>query len=86
MDAYTHTHIYIYIYNTAVLINICRFLINVVKLCKPLSKLDLPTIHTYTHTYTQTHTYIYIYIYSEKNIVLVLVPRVDSDNNRVETR
>ena len=37
-------HIYIYVYNTAVLINICRFLINVVKLCKPLSKLDLPTL------------------------------------------
>ena len=31
------------LYNTAVLINICRFLINVVNLCKPLSKLDLPT-------------------------------------------
>ena len=36
--------IYIYIYNAAVLINICRFLINVDKLCKPLSKLDLPTL------------------------------------------
>ena len=30
------------LYNTAVLINICRFLINVVELCTPLSKLDLP--------------------------------------------
>ena len=36
--------LYIYIYNTAFLINICRFLINVVKLCKPLSKLDLPAL------------------------------------------
>ena len=37
-------YIYIYIYDTAVLINICRFWINVVKLCKPLSKLDLPML------------------------------------------
>ena len=37
-----YIYIYIYIYNTAVLINICRFLINVVKLCKPLSKLYHP--------------------------------------------
>ena len=34
----------LYIYNIAVLIIICRFLINVVKICKPLSKLDLPTL------------------------------------------
>ena len=32
------------LYNTAVLIIICRFLINVVKLCKLLSKLDLQTL------------------------------------------
>ena len=34
----------VYLYNTAVLINICRFLINFVKLSKPFSKLDLPTL------------------------------------------
>ena len=34
-----------YLYNIAVLIFICRFWINVVvKICKPLSKLDLPTL------------------------------------------
>ena len=36
--------IYIHIYNTAVLINTCSFLINVAKLCEPLSKLDLQTL------------------------------------------
>ena len=35
----------LFIYNIAVLIIICRFLINVVvRICKPLSKLDLPTL------------------------------------------
>ena len=33
-----------YIYNTAVLIKICRFLINVVKFTQTLTKLDLPTL------------------------------------------
>ena len=38
-------YIYIYIYNTAVLIKICRFLINVVKFfTQTLTKLDLPTL------------------------------------------
>ena len=50
----------IYIYNTAVLINICRFLINVVKLCKPLSKLDLPTLRKGSRE-EKTQQYIYIY-------------------------
>ena len=40
---FNYIYLYIYTYNKAVLINICRFLINVVKLCKPLSKLDLQT-------------------------------------------
>ena len=35
---------YIYIYNIAVLIKICRFLINVVKFTQTLTKLDLPTL------------------------------------------
>ena len=35
---------YIYIYNTAVLIKICRFLINVVKFTQTLTKWDLPTL------------------------------------------
>ena len=39
-------YIYIYIYNTAVLIKICRFLINVVKFTQTLTKLDLPTLRT----------------------------------------
>ena len=32
------------LHNTAVLIKICRFLINVVKLTQTLTKLDLPTL------------------------------------------
>ena len=40
-------------------------------------------IHTHTHIYIYMYIYTYIYIYicthGEKNIVLVLVPRVDSD-------
>ena len=36
---------FIYIHNTAVLIKICRFLINVVKIfTQTLTKLDLPTL------------------------------------------
>ena len=40
------------LHNTAVLIKICRFLINVVKFTQTLTKLDLPTL-----------IYIYIYMY-----------------------
>ena len=32
------------LHNIAAFINICRFLNNVVKLCLPLSKLNLPTL------------------------------------------
>ena len=39
-----HCPLLIPLYNTAVLINICRSLINVVKLCKPLSKFDFPKL------------------------------------------
>ena len=35
---------YIYIYITAVLIKICRFLINVAQFTQTLAKLDLPTL------------------------------------------
>ena len=41
---YICSYIYIYIYNTAVLIKICRFLINVVKFTQTLTKLDHPTL------------------------------------------
>ena len=34
----------LYIYNTAILIKICHFLINVVKFTQTLTKLDLPTL------------------------------------------
>ena len=40
---YMCMYMYIYILQQF-LFNVCRFLINVVKLCKPLSKLDLPTL------------------------------------------
>ena len=51
-----------YLYNTAVLIKICRFWINVVKFTQTLTKLDLPTlrkgsIEEYIYIY-----YIYIYV------------------------
>ena len=45
---YIYVHIcmsiYIYVYNTAVLIKICRFLINVVKFMQAHTKVDLPTL------------------------------------------
>ena len=36
-------------------------------------------VHHIIYTYLHTYIYVSIYIHGEKHIVLVLVPRVDSD-------
>ena len=65
------------LYNTAVLINICRFLINVVKLCIPLSKLDLPTLRNgSTEERMQRNIYIYIQAYITASIYVTRISKI----------
>ena len=43
--SYVYVYIYIYISGNFIMIFVHFYRINIIKLCRPLSKLDLPTLH-----------------------------------------